>query len=102
MRRHWGPRKAVEGHLPRREESGEAGPGRSPGRSGNTGGHRMSVMASPSGQQIDIAASVRAAYQFVIDKARLAFDLAIVPYAIVVAAEFVAWLIGGGGWFGVL
>lgn len=62
----------------------------------------MSVIASPSGQQIDIAASVRAAYQFVIGNARLAFDLALVPYAIVVAAEFIAWLIGGGGWFGVV
>jgi len=62
----------------------------------------MSVMASPSGQQIDIAASVRAAYQFVIDNARRGFDLALVPFAIVVGAEFIAWLIGGGGWFGVI
>src|SRR5205823_13369608 len=30
---------------------------------GQKGGNHMSVMASPSGQQIDIAASVRAAYQ---------------------------------------
>jgi len=62
----------------------------------------MSVMASPSGQQIDIAASVRAAYQLVLDNARLAIALAIVPYAIVVAAEFIAWLIGGGGWFSMM
>ena len=60
----------------------------------------MSVMASPSGQQIDIAASVRAAYQFASDNARLAANLALVPFAIVVGAEFLAWLVGGGGWFG--
>ena len=62
----------------------------------------MSVMASPSGQQIDIAASVRAAYRVVLDNARLAVDLALVPYAILVGAEFLAWLIGGGGWFGIV
>ena len=66
------------------------------------GANRMSVMASPSGQQIDIAASVRAAYQFVIDNARRAFDLALVPFAIIVGAEFLAWLVGGGGWFGMI
>jgi predicted methyltransferase len=60
----------------------------------------MSVMASASGQQIDIAASVRAAYQFARDNARLAVNLALVPFAIVVGAEFLAWLVGGGGWFG--
>ena len=59
----------------------------------------MSVMASPSGQQIDIAASVCAAYQVAIDNARLAVNLALVPFAIVVGAEFLAWLVGGGGWF---
>lgn len=62
----------------------------------------MSVMASPSGQQIDIAATVRAAYQFVIENARLAVNLALVPFAIVVGAEFLAWLVGGGGWFGMV
>ena len=50
----------------------------------------MSVMASASGQQIDIAASVRAAYQFARDNARLAVNLALVPFAIVVGAEFLA------------
>ena len=58
----------------------------------------MSVMAS-SGQQIDIAASVRGAYQVAIENARLAVNLALVPFAIVVGAEFLAWLVGGGGWF---
>src|SRR5207249_3869086 len=70
--------------------------------SGNIGGNHMSVMASPSGQQIDIAASVRAAYQFASDNARLAVNLALVPFAIVVGAEFLAWLVGGGGWFGMI
>ncbi|OLE19584.1 MAG: hypothetical protein AUG50_03370 [Betaproteobacteria bacterium 13_1_20CM_3_63_8] len=65
-------------------------------------GHHTSVMASASGQQIDIAASVRAAYQFARDNARLAVNLALVPFAIVVGAEFLAWLVGGGGWFGMI
>src|SRR5438477_621744 len=51
----------------------------------------MSVMASASGQQIDIAASVRAAYQFARDNARLAVNLALVPFATVVGGEFLAW-----------
>jgi hypothetical protein len=62
----------------------------------------MSIMASASGQQIDIAASVRAAYQFARDNARLAVNLALVPFAIVVGAELLAWLVGGGGWFGMI
>ena len=62
----------------------------------------MSVMASPSEQKIDIAASVRAAYTIVMDNARLAVDLAWLPFAILVGAEIVAWLVGGGGWFGMI
>ena len=62
----------------------------------------MSVTASPPEQKIDIAASVRAAYTIVIDNARLAINLALVPFAILVGAEFLAWLVGGGGWFGVM
>ena len=62
----------------------------------------MSVMASPSEQKIDIAASVRAAYTVVMDNARLAVDLAWLPFAILVAAEIVAWIVGGGGWFGMI
>jgi hypothetical protein len=60
----------------------------------------MSYAASPSGQQIDIAASVRAAYATVMDNARLAVDLAWLPFAIIVGAELLAWLVGGGGGFG--
>src|SRR5205085_6124849 len=81
------------------ENRGKRGRGVRPGI-GQNGGNQMSVMASPSGQQIDIAASVRAAYQFAGDNARLAVNLALVPFAILVGAEFLAWLIGGGGWFG--
>jgi hypothetical protein len=62
----------------------------------------MSVMASPSEQKIDIAASVRAAYTAVMDNARLAVDLAWLPFAILVGVEIVAWLAGGGGWFGMI
>src|SRR5205823_2881466 len=46
----------------------------------------MSVMASPSEQKIDIAASVRAAYTIVMDNARLAVDLAWLPFALLVRA----------------
>jgi hypothetical protein len=61
----------------------------------------MSIAASPSdGQKIDIGASVRAAYSVVIENARLAVDLAWLPFAIVVAAELVALVIGGGGFIG--
>src|SRR6266550_6549127 len=62
----------------------------------------MSVMVAPSEQKIDIAASVRAAYTIVMDNARLAADLAWLPFAILVGAEIVAWIVGGGGWFGMM
>jgi len=62
----------------------------------------MSVMASPSQQKIDIAASVRAAYTTVMENARLAVDLAWLPFAILVVAEIIAWVIGGGGWIGMI
>jgi hypothetical protein len=62
----------------------------------------MSYAALPSQQKIDIAASVRAAYTIVIDNARLAVDLAWLPFAILIGAEIVAWLVGGGGWFGMI
>jgi hypothetical protein len=62
----------------------------------------MSVMASPSQPKIDIAASVRAAYTIVMENARLAVDLAWLPFAILVVAEIVAWVIGGGGWIGMI
>jgi hypothetical protein len=58
----------------------------------------MSVAASPSdGLKIDIGASVRAAYSVVIENARLAVDLAWLPFAILVAAELVALVLGGRG-----
>jgi hypothetical protein len=61
----------------------------------------MSVVASPSdGLKIDIGASVRAAYSIVIENARLAVDLAWLPFAILVAAELVALVLGGGGFIG--
>src|SRR5437764_7357325 len=64
---------------------------------GQKGGNHMSVMASPSGQQIDIAASVRAAYQFAGDNARLAVNLPLAPFAILVRAELLALLHGCSG-----
>jgi hypothetical protein len=62
----------------------------------------MTYATTPSRQQIDIAASVRAAYMTVADNARLAVDLAWLPFAIVVVAEFLAWLVAGGGWFAMI
>jgi hypothetical protein len=62
----------------------------------------MSYAASPSEQKIDIAASVRAAYTVVMDNTQLAINLALLPFAILVAAEIVAWILGGGGWFGMI
>ncbi len=55
----------------------------------------MSAAASPSGQTIDIAASVRAAYTVVTDNARLAVALAWLPFAILVGVEIIARLSGG-------
>jgi len=49
----------------------------------------MSYAALPSQQKIDIAASVRAAYTMVIDNARLAVDLAWLPFAILIGAAIV-------------
>ncbi len=60
----------------------------------------MSFGAMPEGERIDIGASVRAAYAVVLDNSRLAVELAWLPFAILVAAEVVALLLGGGGWFG--
>ena len=62
----------------------------------------MSYAASPTQQTIDIAASVRAAYTTVVENSRLAIDLAMVPFAILVGAEIVAWIVGGGGWFAMI
>jgi hypothetical protein len=59
----------------------------------------MSVAASPSGQKIDVATSVRAAYTVVIDNARLAVALAWLPFMILAGAQIVAWLLGNDRWF---
>jgi hypothetical protein len=61
----------------------------------------MTYAATPSQQKIDIGASVRAAYTIVMENARLAVDLAWLPFAILVVAEIVAWVIGGG-WIGMI
>jgi len=60
----------------------------------------MSFAAPAGGGGIDIANSVRDAYTVVIENARVALDLAWLPFAILVGAEIVALLLGGGGWFG--
>jgi hypothetical protein len=61
----------------------------------------MSYAATPpSGGKIDIGASVRTAYSTVLENVRLAVDLAWLPFALLVVAEIVALLLGGGGMFG--
>jgi hypothetical protein len=56
----------------------------------------------PIGGKIDIGASVRAAYSTVLENLRLAVDLAWLPFALLVVAEIVALVLGGGGRFGMM
>jgi hypothetical protein len=64
-------------------------------------GMGMSYAASPSAERkIDIGASVRVAYSVVMENSRLAIELVWLPFAIVVVAEIIALLLGGGGFFG--
>jgi hypothetical protein len=60
----------------------------------------MSYAAPSYDRKIDIGASVRAAYGVVIENARLAVELAWLPFAILVVAEVIALVLGGGGLFG--
>lgn len=60
----------------------------------------MSISASPApGYRLDIGAAVAEAYRMVIDNARLAMDLAWLPFAVVLVAEIAADAVGGGGTF---
>jgi hypothetical protein len=56
----------------------------------------------PVGGRIDIGASVGAAYSTVLANVRLAADLASLPFAVLVVAEIVALLLGGGGTLGMM
>ena len=60
----------------------------------------MSYAASSYDRKIDIGGSVRAAYRAVTENARLAVELAWLPFAILVVAEVVALVLGGGGLLG--
>lgn len=60
----------------------------------------MSYAASSYDRKIDIAGSVRAAYRAVTENARLAVELAWLPFAILVVAEVIALVLGGGGLLG--
>ena len=63
----------------------------------------MSYAATPPiGGKIDIGASVRTAYSTVLENVRLAVDLAWLPFALLVIAEIVALVLGGGGRFGMM
>src|SRR5438067_12198444 len=59
----------------------------------------MSVAAPSYDRKIDVGASVRAAYTVVFENARLAVELAWLPFAILVGADVLALLLGGGGFF---
>lgn len=61
----------------------------------------MNISTSPAaGYRLDIGAAVVGAFRAVVDNARLAGDLAWLPFAIVVTAELMAGVLGGGGIFG--
>jgi hypothetical protein len=60
----------------------------------------MSYAASSFDRKIDIGASVRAAYGAVTENARVAVELAWLPFAILVVAEVIALVLGGGGLLG--
>lgn len=60
----------------------------------------MTYAASAYDHKIDIGTSVRVAYSVVMENARLAVELAWLPFAIVIVAEIVAMLLGGGGYIG--
>ncbi|HEV2334365.1 MAG TPA: hypothetical protein VGS13_02595 [Stellaceae bacterium] len=54
----------------------------------------------PTGGTIDVGVAVRTAYTSVWENAGLAVELAWLPFAILVAAEIVALLVGAAGWLG--
>jgi hypothetical protein len=60
----------------------------------------MSIAAPSYDRKIDIGTSVRGAYTVVMENARLAIDLAWLPFAILVGAELIAMVLGGGGLLG--
>ena len=60
----------------------------------------MSVAAPSYDSKIDIGASVRGAYTVVMENARLVVELAWLPFAILVGAEVLALVLGGGGLLG--
>ena len=63
----------------------------------------MSYAATPpAGGPIDILLAVRTAYSTVFENIRLALDLAWLPFALLVAAEIVALVLGAAGMFGMM
>jgi hypothetical protein len=60
----------------------------------------MSYAAPAYERKIDIGASVRAAYGAVTENGRLAVELAWLPFAVLVVAEVIALVLGGGGLLG--
>src|SRR5579883_3154934 len=98
-------RSASGGHERRCQERRERAPSRQPRlaclSSKESGEIVMNVPASPAARyRLDIGAAVAGAYRTLADNARLAGDLAWLPFAVVLAAEIVAGVAGGGGIFG--
>src|SRR3954464_6940748 len=60
----------------------------------------MSIAAPSYDRKIDIGTSVRGAYTVVMENARLVVELAWLPFAILVGAEVIAMVLGGGGLLG--
>src|SRR5579875_3556080 len=98
-------RSASGGHERRCQERRERAPSRQPRlaclSSKESGEIVTNVPASPAARyRLDIGAAVAGAYRTLADNARLAGDLAWLPFAVVLAAEIVAGVAGGGGIFG--
>ncbi|HEV2188503.1 MAG TPA: hypothetical protein VGR70_14940 [Stellaceae bacterium] len=62
----------------------------------------MSYSPPPGPHRFDVAEETVAAYRAVLDNAQLVIEMALLPFAIVLACELVALILPGGGFFGYL
>jgi hypothetical protein len=58
------------------------------------------LSVAPGSYRIDVVDEVGRAYRAVLDNVQLVGEMAFLPYLIVLAAELLAWLVTGGGFFG--
>lgn len=62
----------------------------------------MSYWPAASGNQIDMADAIVRAYRNLLDRPQLAVELGWLPWALIVGTEFLAFILAGGGIFGLL